>query len=129
MNYEQTISDIRTELAAGLTISLAEYLAESMKANAEEYPGTEPTDAEAFWTFLDDLERLHRIDISDIDRGALYDRVVAQINEPQKYWLADDSQATLGPWPASTADEEIWAELRSQGHDGTGSIETGAFTE
>lgn len=129
MNHEQTISHIRTELAAGLTITLTEYLAESMKANAEEYPGTEPTDAEAFWGFLDDLNRLLGIDISAIDRDALYDRVVAQISETQKYWLADDKQATLGPWPASTANEEIWAELRDQGHDGTGSIETGAFTE
>ena len=129
MNYEQTISYIRTELAAGLTISLAEYLAESMKLNADKYPGTEPTDVEAFWTFLDDLERLHRIDLSGVDRDALYDRVVAQINEPQKYWLADDKQSTLGPWPVSTTDEEIWAELRSQGHDCTGTIETGEFTE
>lgn len=83
MNFEQTISYIRTELAAGLTITLAEYLAESMKLNADKYCGTEPTDVEVFWSFLDDLERLHRIDLSGIDRDALYDRVVARINPGQ----------------------------------------------
>ena len=41
-----------------------------------------------------------------------------------KYWLADDKQSDIGFWSIDTSDEEIWEILKSQGHDGTGKIET-----
>ena len=41
-----------------------------------------------------------------------------------KYWLARDKQSEIGFWSIDTPDEEIWEILKSQGHDGTGKIET-----
>jgi hypothetical protein len=51
------------------------------------------------------------------------------ITQIRKYWLDEDKQSEMGSWSVSTPDDEIWMELREQGHDGTGSIEVGEWTE
>ena len=42
--------------------------------------------------------------------------------ERRVYWVSDDDQATLDMGPATRTDDEVWAELREQGHDGTGRL-------
>ena len=40
-----------------------------------------------------------------------------------KYWVSDCGMDTLGPYPGAMSNVEIWDELDSQGHDGSGMIE------
>ena len=51
------------------------------------------------------------------------------MNEIRKYWLSEDRQSSLGSWPITAQDAEIWEELKEQGHDGTGTIEQGEWSE
>jgi len=51
------------------------------------------------------------------------------MKEIRKFWISDDRQGEIGSWSVDTTDEEIWAELLDQGHDGTGEIRIGDWIE
>jgi len=64
-----------------------------------------------------------------IDNSEDFKDQVYNATKVRKYWLSDDKQASLGSWPLNYLDTEVWAELRKQGHDLTGTIRVGEYSE
>jgi len=119
--FQSAISAIQEDLADGSTQELAQYLADLMSYNATEHQSGDGL-REAFDTFLESLT--NDLDLSAIEEDRLYGESLDLI-WARKWWTSDDGEGVIGEWEITTSDDDIWSELKEQGHDLTGKIEIG----
>jgi len=145
MTYEEKLTQIGEDLRRNDLNSLALYIAELIDDNFDEYCDDEwdlySDPAEVEEVIIQNLTDLrfgligHGFDeMQDefwprIDNSENFKRQVYDATKVRKYWLSDDKQASFGSWPLNYLDSEVWAELRKQGHDLTGTIRIGEYSE
>ena len=145
MTYEEKLTQIGEDLQRNDLNSLALYIAELIDDNFDEYCDDE-------WDLYSDPAEVEEVIIQNltdlrfglighgfgemqdefwprIDNSENFKRQVYDATKVRKYWLSDDKQATFGSWPLNYLDSEVWAELRKQGHDLTGTIRIGEYSE
>jgi len=145
MTYEEKLTQIGEDLRRNDLNSLALYIAELIDDNFDEYCDDE-------WDLYSDPAEVEEVIIQNltdlrfglighgfgemqdefwprIDNSENFKRQVYDATKVRKYWLSDDKQASFGSWPLNYLDSEVWAELRKQGHDLTGTIRIGEYSE
>jgi|DEB0MinimDraft_10_1074344.scaffolds.fasta_scaffold07683_3 hypothetical protein len=145
MTYEEKLTQIGEDLQRNDLNSLALYIAELIDDNFDEYCDDE-------WDLYSDPAEVEEVIIQNltdlrfglighgfgemqdefwprIDNSENFKRQVYDATKVRKYWLSDDKQASFGSWPLNYLDSEVWAELRKQGHDLTGTIRVGEYSE
>jgi hypothetical protein len=145
MTYEEKLTQIGEDLRRNDLNSLALYIAELIDDNFDEYCDDE-------WDLYSDPAEVEEVIIQNltdlrfglighgfgemqdefwprIDNSENFKRQVYDATKVRKYWLSDDKQASFGSWPLNYLDSEVWAELRKQGHDLTGTIRVGEYSE
>jgi len=145
MTYEEKLTQIGEDLQRNDLNSLALYIAELIDDNFDEYCDDE-------WDLYSDPAEVEEVIIQNltdlrfglighgfgemqdefwprIDNSENFKRQVYDATKVRKYWLSDDKQASFGSWPLNYLDSEVWAELRKQGHDLTGTIRIGEYSE
>ena len=145
MTYGEKLTQIGEDLRRNDLNSLALYIAELIDDNFDEYCDDE-------WDLYSDPAEVEEVIIQNltdlrfglighgfgemqdefwprIDNSENFKRQVYDATKVRKYWLSDDKQASFGSWPLNYLDSEVWAELRKQGHDLTGTIRIGEYSE